>query len=161
MPFGSPLLFLLYPLEPRWPHRTSNSRYLKAAHISSTPLVSAVQGDIFHLPAPPAPHHPCEREQPLLSPRRAVPSSFPPRYTLRPLFFSPHLGFNEAHSTLPKTKGPSRFQTDLHDASVRHKRVSMATLTGPPSSGMPFSNSAAPQNPFVASLPAGRLLASW
>lgn len=75
--------------------------------------------------------------------------------------FFPHLGFNEAHSTLPKTKGPSRFQTDLHDASVRHKRVSMATLTSPPSSGMPFSNSAAPQNLFVASLPAGRLLASW
>lgn len=96
----------------------------------------------------------------LLSPPGAIPSSPPPRYTLRPFFF-PHLGFNEAHSTLPKTKGPSRFQTDLHDASVRHKRVSMATLTDPPSSGMPFSSSAAPQNPFVASLPAGRLLTSW
>lgn len=85
----------------------------------------------FSLSSPPS-SSPCwEREQPLLSPSGAGPSSPPPRYTLWPFFF-PHLGFNEAHSTLPKTKGPSRFQTDLHDASVRHKRVSMATLTDPP-----------------------------
>lgn len=88
------------------------------------------------------------------------PVQSPSQIHSKALFF-PHLGFNEAHSTLPKTKGPSRFQTDLHDASVRHKRVSMATLTDPPSSGMPFSSSAAPQNPFVASLPAGRFLTSW
>lgn len=91
-------------------------------------------------------------------PPRGRPVPSPSQIHSKALFF-PHLGFNEAHSTLPKTKGPSRFQTDLHDASVRHKRVSMATLTDPPSSRMPFSNSAAPQNLFVAFLPAGRLLA--
>lgn len=64
-------------------------------------------------------------------PPRGRPVQSPSQIHSKALFF-PHLGFNEAHSTLPKTKGPSRFQTDLHDASVRHKRVSMATLTDPP-----------------------------
>lgn len=114
--------------------------FSKQPRISFTPSASA---DIFQLfitapSSPPSSH------------RGPTGPSRPPQTHSKALF--PHGGFNEAHSTLPKTKGPSRFQTDLHDASVRHKRVTMATHTPtPPYTGMPFSNSTAPQNPLLLS----------
>lgn len=147
--------FCRIPSKPRWPARNRHFQvtlFSEQPQISFTPSASATPRDSFQLfitaPSSPPGSAPGQGDPSPPRPHGAIPSR-PPQTHSKALF--PHGGFNEAHSTLPKTKGPSRFQTDLHDASVRHKQVVMATRTPTPPTGMPFSNSTAPQNPLLLS----------